>query len=87
MPSPSAPALYCTNKLYCFTANLSESETLAKMGCRVLRRYKLMLLTSFGGSKTRYDKDRLGGRRKPRPYTRRLLAAVCTSRPRRRLRV
>src|SRR5882762_4079678 len=68
MPSPSAPALYCTNKLYCFTANLSESETLAKMGCRVLRRHKLMLLTSFGGSKTRYDKDRLGGRRKPRHY-------------------
>jgi len=57
------------------------------MGCSVVRPYKLMLLTSFGGSKTRCDKDRLGGRRKPRPYIRRLLAAVCTSRTRRRLRV
>ena len=65
--SSSVPALCCTNKTYLLYCKLLHIRSLAKMGRSVLRPYKLMLFTSLGGSKTRYNKGRPRGRGKPAP--------------------
>ena len=52
--SPSAPALYCTNKLLLPYKKLSRSRRLAEMRRSMLRPYKPIRLAAVTGLKSRH---------------------------------